>query len=689
MSLQLTLKSKKKPINDLITKLTIKKIDDKLTIKRKSNVISFTERIKTMPEIVLNKILNYCGKGELANLYDIDQTLRNIIRGKNEKRMVRHIKSCNIYENQWNAAEKICDYFLKGYRYVLLTAQPQSGKTGTCQAVCYLVRQLKEKLNITNYWFLCGMNDNGLKKQQTLEFNGLIEKKHVLFSKDMQMYKGSEDASYFENSLIILDESHYAQTGHTLNKHSMVHQFLTNHVGISLDGIEDKNKGKNLWFLSVSATPMSELVHFLRPLIRNNEAGEPIEIEQPKAQVRLEPASTYYGFKRMMELNKIHKSFNLGVVDERQQFVDILTTHYEKQKTQKQYKYAVIRFSNTGHGEEWRQALQLLINFPISYIHFHSKFMYMNDINKIISKPPDKFTIIEVYHSLRAGIQMNTENICLVHDSFRANTDVTAQGLSGRACGYSKEKHGVEVYCYKERIEKYIKLVEENFDPRYVPGNCYNVKHGYSENLGEKFKSNIPMGGKLNDEMIERIIKLKNENKQYGVKFEKDGYLKEIRELEFVDKTLWDKSKFVGITIMDEKNKEKSESKTNTWIKFWDPAFKAMIDKRPGSYFRHTELPEDINHFTYIYINVKKDHPEYGWILITSKERYDENNINSYITTTGKEQFHPKNNMERTQAPEKITLIKKEPKKFKFNNNKFMQLMKQKTLNIKIEYKEN
>ena len=45
--------------------------------------------------------------------------------------------------------------------------------------------------------------------------------------------------------------------------------------------------------------------------------------------------------------------------------------------------------------------------------------------------------------------------------------------------------------------------------------------------------------------------------------------------------------------------------------------------------------------------------------------------------------------MERTQAPEKITLIKKEPKKFKFNNNKFMQLMKQKTLNIKIEYKEN
>lgn len=660
-----------------------------LTFKRKKQIqnegkITFKKKVKynwieNVPELILNKILGYCGKNELANLYEDSEYIRNVIRGKDDRKMIKYIESCNIYPNQWKAAERICDYFLKGYRYVLLTAQPQSGKTGTCQAVCYLVRELKEKLKITNYWFLCGMNDNGLKKQQTLEFNGLIDKKNVLFSKDMQMYKPvkGNQADYFENSLIILDESHYAQTAYEA-KQSMVHQFLNKHVGLSLDGIEDKNKGKNLWFLSVSATPMSELVHFLRPIERNNEM-----IEIPKAQVQLEPASTYYGFKRMKELNKIHKSFNVAIPEERQKFADILTKHYLQQKAEKNYKYALIRFSNTGHGDEYRQAIQLLINFPIKYIHFHSKFMYMNDINKIVSKAPDTFTIIEVYHSLRAGIQLNTKNICLVHDSYRANTDVTAQGLAGRCCGYNKEDHGVEIYCYMERLDGYIKLVEENFNANYVPGNCYNVKMGYRENMGDKFKSNIPMGGKLSEEMIEKYRKLKEETKQYGVRFERNGYMEEVRELEFVDKELWDKSKFVGITIMDEKNKEEKNSKTNTWIKFWNPAFKSFEDKRPGSYFRHSELAEDETYFKYIYVNVKKDHPQYGWMLITSKQRYEGDDPSSYITTTGKEQFHPKNNMERTEEPE-ITFLKKPKKVIKYDKSKILQILKPKTFKIKI-----
>jgi hypothetical protein len=133
---------------------------------------------------------------------------------------------------------------------------------------------------------------------------------------------------------------------------------------------------------------------------------------------------------------------------------------------------------------------------------------------------------------------------------------------------------------------------------------------------------------------------------------------------------------------MDSKNKV--DTKTNTWVKFWDPAFKAMTDKRPGSFFRHTELPEDITHFKYLYINVKKDHPQYGWIIITSKSRYDEQDSTSYITTTGKEQFHPNNNMERTPEPDKITFIKKPKKIIKFNKDKLL-LMKPKTFNIKMD----
>lgn len=655
-------------------KLTFKKRTNKNT-KNNPNLSTFN--VRNIPDLILYKILGYCGKDVLAMLYDISPYMRNIIRGKDSTKMVKYINSCNIYENQWKAAEKICNQFINGIHYVLLTAQPQSGKTGTCQAVCYLVRELKDKLNITNYWFLCGMNDNNLKKQQTNEFKGLIDKNNILFSKDMQLYKPrNNNDDYFKNSLIILDESHYAQTA--LNsKQSMVHQFLTKFVGITLDGIENKWKGTNLWFLSVSATPMSELVHFLRPINYNDEL-----IELPKAKVQLDVTPKYYGFQRMFELNRIHQSFNIAKPEERQLFVDILTKHYNLQKTKNQYKYVLIRFSNTGHGDDYRQAVQQQINFPIKYIHFHSKFMQMNDINNIVSKPPDTFTIIEVYHSLRAGIQLNTQNICLVHDTYRANTDVTAQGLAGRCCGYNKEHHNVDIYCFKDRLSNYISLIDNNFDPNFVPSHCYNVKHGYSPNLNDKFKSDIPMGGQLDSEMINRIQQLKNESKQYAVKFQQDGYLDEIREMDFINKELWDQTTFVGITILDDKNK--TEGNTTTWLKFWDPAYKAFTNKKPGSYFKHSELPDDVHHFKYIFINVKPDHPQFGHILITSKHRFNDDNPSSYIITTGKEQFHPNNNADRTIEPDVITFKKKKPIVIKYNKQKILNMFKSKSFDTTI-----
>lgn len=602
-------------------------------------------KITELPVSFLGKIFRYCNRNTITSLFDTDPYFRQIIL-----QYYDNIEDFHLHENQWTCAKQILGHFFQDTRYVLLTAQPQSGKTGVCQAVCFLLKQYAKQFNITNFWFICGMNDNNLKRQQIHEFSGLVPEQNVLFSKDLAGFgkkrfraqnnklklNNQEDNSlkeiaklpnaYFRNSLIILDESHYAQQGQGVQA-SMVHRFLSYEVGLTLDGFDHNWKGQNLWFLSVSATPMSELCHFLQP-------------GQSKARVLLRPGRDYYGFQDMFYLKKIHKAYNLADVSEQKKLINIMKKHYRSQQSQNQYKYAIIRFSNTTQAQAHREVFKGLIDFPVKYIKFHSKEMSLRDINKIVREPPNKFTIIEVYHSLRAGIQLDTSNICLVHETHRANTDVTAQGLAGRCCGYFKEKHNVDIYCHRDYLEKYSKLITNDFNPKYVPSNCTNIKQGHCDDACDKFIPNVPMGGKMDNELIEDLLKYKAKNPRRYPGF-MDEFIDRIGNLEFIMERIWCNYHFVGVTILDETNK--TESKTNTWIKFWNPAFNAWKNRKNGAYFRNNNLDDNYDDFTYVYINLKKDHEHFGFILVTSQRRMSDQ-PRDYIRTTGKEEFHPMNN---------------------------------------------
>lgn len=539
-----------------------------------------------------------------------------------------NINDFPVYSNQWKAAIEIMQYFINNQRYVLLTAQPQSGKTGVCQTVSYLM----DLLGIKKIYFICGMNDNNLKAQQIEQFNGLIPAENILFSKDLQYFSIKHRKSklqYFRDSLIILDESHYAQSGiEQENIHrSMVHRFVTNHVGLTMDGQQEKWGGDNLYFLSVSATAMSEMVNLLNH-------------ENQKARVILRPAQTYYGFQKMVKNKKVHESFNLAKENQRTKLINILRSHQRHQQNLNQYQYAIIRFSNTGQGQKYRQEFKNAIDWDVNYICFHSKHMKLENINNLISKAPRKMTIIEVYHSLRAGIQLNTEHIFLVHDSPRALTDVTAQGLAGRCCGYFKEKHNVEIFCYQNRLLKYVNWIDHDFDPNYVPNNSNNIKQGYIEPGRDRFEARIPMGGLMPEELLEQLLEYKAENKRRYPKFE-EIFGSHFRNLEFIDKKIWDQTDLVGVTILNEDNR--TQSKTNTWIKFWDPAFKAYENQKRGSYFRNGQLPEEQDDFKYLYINLKREHPQFGYCLLTSQTRVS-NDPKEYLRTTGQEEYHPENN---------------------------------------------
>lgn len=622
--------------------------------------------IKAGPELLDNlcfdKVLQYCTHNQYYAMYNVSQYLRF---------RMRESKYFPIYSNQRKAAQSVIDSFRNKIRYAVITAETQSGKTGTCQAICYLLKDVQKELGIDleNVYFICGMNDNNLKNQQVREFEGLIPAENILFSKDLQFFGvrkkikrvAGKPFEFFKNTLIFCDESHYAQ-----NKGSMVHKFMTDYAGLTMDGDPTKWAGTNIYCVSISATPMSEMVNIVVKN-HNNKANDehdptdpdalmpvdPLGVQhQFKTMVRLEPGANYYGFKRMFECKKVFKAKNFSDPNDRQSFRDTLHKLWQTQKSENRYKYAIIRFSNSGHGDQYRQAMIGLIDFPVKYIHFHSETMDIREINKILKTQPTEFTIIEVYHSLRAGIQMNTENICLVHETLSAHTDSTVQGLPGRCTGYNKEKHGVLVYCNMTALTNYVRMVEKGFDPTYTPGNSTNIKVGHTKRADQLFDANVPMGAVLTSSLLKNLKELKDNNGQYSSKFESKYLLQVLEAVKLnsvannVDQKLDTNERtscFVGVTILDATNRVNTA--TSTWAKFWDPAFKAYTNKSKGSYFRNIELPEGYQTYYYVYVNLKEGHDQYGYALVTSKVRHDNKN-GTYLKTTGKEQFHAKNNVD-------------------------------------------
>lgn len=638
--------------------------------------------LERLPDLCLDKIFQYCNHNQFYSIYNLSHNLR--LR-------IRRSKYFPIYPNQRNAANNVISAFRQGIHYAVVTAETQSGKTGTCQAICYLIRDQKQ-LGIDNIYFICGMNDNNLKKQQVREFEGLIKEENILFSKDMQFFSSRRNLSkknpiFFKNTLIFCDESHYAQ-----NINSLVHKFMTKYAGLTMDGDTEKWVGDNLYCVSISATPMSEIVNVLCNNKKSNmipipdqeedtdadsdsdsdpdqeeldqdvlyKGGDILNVKDKcKVLVRLEPGANYYGFRRMLECGRVFKAKNFGDVNDRIDFRNVLYNLWLKQKSENRYKYAIIRFSNSGHGDQYRQTMLGLIDFPVKYIHFHSETMDIKEINKILKTVPEQFTIIEVYHSLRAGIQMNTENICLIHETLTAHTDSTVQGLPGRCTGYNKEKDGVLVYCNKNALEKYVNLVNAEFDPSYTPSNSSNIKIGCTKKADRIFEANVPMGAMLDDDLLERIKTLKNNTAQYSKKFEEEILGELLGIVNFSVNEL--KDCFVGVTILD--NANRTDTVTCTWKKFWDPAFKAYTIGTKGSYFRNIELEPGYKKYYYVYVNVKEEHPEYGWALVTSKSSTSTKK-GTYLKTTGKEQFNPKcnDNLLENETTRKIEALKKPTK---------------------------
>ena len=367
---------------------------------------------------------------------------------------------------QTNAADEICTKLQEGCNYVMLVAQPQSGKTKTYMQV--VLSMLITGL-FTQIYIITGCRDVSLRSQTENDvknfLNGYISDNNgKLNLSTLQLLLSACDQNIKiaygqdikklgklkinKNTLIIHDESHYAQD-HKNTTYQFYHQEGI-HTLLSNGDYSNLNNNR-IAMISVSATPFSELICD----INTND--------HQKAKVKLLPAPGYRGVGYVLDKRQIHQSFPI-TENNKDKLKNIL-----KEKYLTDPKYIIIRSNKIGTNILKSIARELDISFEyyygnndVSQLFKNEKFAYEN-----LSKKPSKTTIVHVAGKLRLGqVINNKEHIAMVFESTQSpNVDTILQGLMGRVFGY----HTINIDIFisikvLEHVKQYRDLMENSND---------------------------------------------------------------------------------------------------------------------------------------------------------------------------------------------------------------------------------
>jgi hypothetical protein len=412
-----------------------------------------------------------------------------------------------IYDQQISTGKEIiysnyiCSIPGEEKRWVILSAQMQSGKTGTYLFTAF--EMLVEGL-VENVVIFSGNRETELREQvlQDLEdfvfTYSLYLSSVVDWSERERMRKSREARSKIRvvwgtglkneptfpmrQTLFVFDESHYAQ-----NKGMQVDKFLTK-IGISAIG-EGLDQSKN-FVLSVSATPMSEV-------------SDKVHCEQTKGIVYLEPGPTYFGVAEMIETRNI---VGFNVADWVETLETALTT---VSRSSIGFKYGLIRLTKAGKGrkgtarrggtededeydlEAVTQARQIATRCGWGCLFCDSdqeqaEALKINIID-LITAPTERHILVILKSKCRMGQVVPKQHIAFgMETSKNPNTDVILQSLLGRFCGHHQFRN-IIVYVPNKvvesgELEKYIAMCRGFSERRtieIIPSKAKNIVSGF------------------------------------------------------------------------------------------------------------------------------------------------------------------------------------------------------------------
>ena len=354
----------------------------------------------------------------------------------------------SFHNNQIEACKDIIKKYEKT-RMSLLLAQMQSGKTGTFLfTACSMFHYgMVEKVMI-----FTGVPDKDLYEQLKISImTGIQEYERKIEYEDSLMnhiihLKASEltKTRIPDNTLVIWDESHYAQD--TKNRPFTLFQ----NSGLLVNGTNKNNelwKKKDCYLLTVSATPFSEYVDATEEIMNS---------EIKKEIVTLRPGEKYVGVKYYKENNNVHPSWNITKSDsEQRQFVDLL----RKKKVEGKPQYGIIRFRDSN-------SIRLLGEYSGWKVVFYDQKNKSEMLNwSKLEKRPIMDTLIVLKNMGRLGQVIPKKYVSFVFEySSTAGSDTVLQSLLGRMCGYGPfNEEGTDIYISSHFFdEDYSDIVYEN-----------------------------------------------------------------------------------------------------------------------------------------------------------------------------------------------------------------------------------
>ena len=385
-----------------------------------------------------------------------------------------------IHENQITCGDSIIKAFKEEEKqHVLLLAQMQMGKSGT---YWYVILNMLFNKEIENVILMSGNRETELHQQVTEDKTSYrkwfldesevagkvsVSKKNKLrnqFLKSIQILwggqlnkKNKETFEIFDDTLIVWDEAHYAQS----ENNAPYHFFEDNNLQTLLNGTKSHLE-TNIRLLTVSATPFSELVS------TSEEEGHKV--------IKLIPGVGYCGLDHYMRNELINSSFGIEE-DTMSLFKQTLSKHSVSYDP----KYMIVRV--TDNKKKVDMIHKVCDDLNISYKHYNSTQMDI-DLDEMAKKPLVS-TVIIISGMLRMGKVIHKEHISMVFEASTKNekrkVDTGLQGLLGRVCGYSKDPNGFEISVYVEssNIDE-IKQYTSNYDTMNGPycSNAMNTREG-------------------------------------------------------------------------------------------------------------------------------------------------------------------------------------------------------------------
>jgi hypothetical protein len=383
-----------------------------------------------------------------------------------------------IYPNQIEAFQKIIEQ-APSNPYISLVAQMQSGKTDTFLLCAFEYLRLEMVDHVTIF---SGNSDLELKRQTIKSIND-FGFKYVNYLEDyieIPMRTGQELYQTLKsnikvvwsselnkqtpknNTLFIWEESHYAQSVEMLP-----HDFLKT-MQLSPSGDSTSYFKKKNYFLSVSATPFSEIVNI-------------IEKSQDKKIVYLNPGPNYYGVQYFLE-NGIIQPHDNSSSDLSKAIV--LAEYLIPNRS----IYGIIRCY--GKQEEEFIGVANTRGWDIKYFNLEKKDIIDNDIG--LHTAPPKNTLVFIKGALRMGKQVSKKHIGFVFETTGSpNTDTILQGLLGRMCTFEPIPH-IRIYIHSNilvmgELEKYIEFIKElenGLPLTTIPSKAMNIKNKKFINKG-------------------------------------------------------------------------------------------------------------------------------------------------------------------------------------------------------------